>query len=203
MITCPWCGTSYPVFQSSCSRCGGPLQPPEAVDTAGDLPMEPPPVPRPISDSYALKLMTSDGGSIAGLVLLILGGVFVVVGAGLTLGIVTAIVGLPFLGLGLLLLAASAGVLSWRYQLCQKKVQVLKWGAVTQGRITSVSENPAVRVNHRHPWTIDYEYAVLNQAFTGQVSTFNSLTSRLQPGKRAYVLYLENEPAQSSLYPHP
>ncbi len=203
MITCPWCGTSYPAFQSSCSRCGGPLHPPEAVEAAGDQPLEPPAVPRPISDSYALKLMTSDGGSIAGLVLLILGGVFTIVGAGLTLGIVTAIVGLPFLGLGLLLLAASAVILTWRYRLFQKKVQVLKWGSAALGSITRVSENPTVRVNGRHPWSIDYEYSVFNQSYAGQVSTFNQLTSQLQPGKRAYVLFLENEPSESSLYPHP
>jgi hypothetical protein len=203
MVTCPWCGTSYSTFQSSCSRCGGPLHPPEGVDAAGDLPMEPPPVPRPISDSFALKLMTSDAWSIAGFVFLILGGVFTIVGGGLTLGIVTAIIGLSFIGLGLLFLAACAIVLSWRYQLCLKKVQVLKWGSATQGRITNVTENPAVRVNYQHPWSIEYQYSAFGQSYTGQVSTFNLPTSQLQPGKPATILFLENEPAQSALYPHP
>jgi hypothetical protein len=203
MVTCPWCGTSYAVFQPACSRCGGPIHPPEAIEAAGESPLAPPAAPRTISDSYAFKIMSSDGWSIAGLVFALLGGIFAVVGFGLTLGIITAIVGLPFFFLGLMFLAVSVGILIWRYQLSQKQVQVLKSGEPTLGCVTSLQENYAVQVAGRFPWAIGYQYKVNGKAYTGQVSTLSQPGSQLQAGRPVYVLYLRDNPAISSLYPHP
>lgn len=203
MVTCPWCGTSYMVFQSNCSQCGGPIHPPEVIEAAGGTPLAPPAAPRPISDSYAFKLMTSDGWSIAALVFLPLGIVFALVGFGLTVAIITAFVGLPFLLLGLLFLGAGGGVLIWRYRISQQQVQVLKWGEATLGCVSDVQENLSVEVNGRHPWTIAYQYQVNRQSYTGKVTTLNQLRNQLQPGRPVYVLYLRDKPVLSSLYPHP
>ena len=203
MVTCPWCGTSYAVFQPNCSQCGGPIHPPEVMEAAGEAPIAPPAAPRPISDSYAFKLMVSDGWSIASAVFVLLGGIFAVVGFGLTLGIITAIIGLPFFLLGLIFLAAGVGGLVWRYQGCQKQVQILKWGEAALGSVTDLQENGAVTVNGRHPWSIAYQYQANGQHYDGRVATLNWPTSRLQPGRQVYVLYMRDTPALSSLYPHP
>ncbi len=203
MVTCPWCGTSYAAFQSNCSRCGGPIQPPEVIQAAGESPLAPPAAPRPISDSYALKLMRSDGAAIAASVFLLLGIIFAPLGFALTLGIVTAFVGLPFLLLGLIFLAVSVAVLGWRYRLSQQQVQVLKWGEATLGEVTNVQENYSVEVNGRHPWSIDYGYEVNGQTYQGKVTTLKQPGSSLQPGRRVYVLYMGDNPTLSSLYPHP
>jgi hypothetical protein len=203
MVTCPWCGTSYAVFQSNCSKCGGPIHPPEIIEAARESPLAPPAAPRPITNSYALKLMTSDGWSIAGLVFLIMGIIFAPLGLALTLGIVTAFVGLPFLFLGVIFLAASVGILSWRYRLCKQQIQVLKWGEATLGNVTNLQENYSVEVNGRHPWSIDYQYRANGQTYTGQVTTLSQPGNRLQPGCQVYVLYMGDNPTLSSLYPHP
>lgn len=203
MVTCPWCGTSFAAFQSSCSRCGGPIQPPEVIQAAGESPLVLPAAPRPISDSYALKLMSSDGAAIASLVFLLLGIIFAPLGFALTLGIVTAFVGVPFLLLGLIFLAVSMAVLIWRYRLSQQQVQVLKWGEATLGEVTSLQENYSVEVNGRHPWSIGYQYEVNGQTHQGQVTTLSQPGNRLQPGRRVYVLYMRDNPTLSSLYPHP
>jgi hypothetical protein len=203
MVTCPWCGTSYAVFQSSCSRCGGPIQAPEVVEAAGEVPLAPSEAPRPISDSYALKLMGSDGWAIAGLVFLILGIVFTPLGLALTLPIVNAFVGLPFLILGLVFLMGGVGVLIWRYQVERQQVQILKWGEATLGRVTDLQENVSLEVNGRHPWNIDYQYEARGQTHTGRVTTLSRPGDRLQPGRRVYVLYMGGNPTLSSLYPHP
>src|SRR5438094_6909998 len=98
MVTCPWCGTNYQNFQSNCDRCGGPMGlPSETGAPAAGRPPAPPPAPRPVAPSYAWKLMFTDGMGIAGLVFLILGAVFAVIGLALTVIIITAFVGLPFL----------------------------------------------------------------------------------------------------------
>ena len=203
MVTCPWCGTSHPVFISNCSQCGGPIQPPEAIEAMGESPLVPPAAPRSISDSYVIKLMGSDGWSIAGLVFFILGIVFAPLGIALTLGIVTAFVGLPFLFLGLIFLGGSALVLIWRYRLSQQQVQVLKWGQATLGKVINLKENYAIEVNGKHPWSIDYQYEANGQTYTGQMTTLSDPGRQLQPGKQIYVLYMGDNPILSSLYPHP
>jgi len=206
MITCPWCGTSYSSFLSSCQRCGGPIPPPERAPSAERpefRPEAPPPPPRTISDSFLWKLLFSDGWAIASAVFVLLGGIFTITGLPLSFAIVTAFVGIPFLGFGLLFLAPGAVILYKRVEHFQTIVKVLREGQSVLGRITSVDMNPGVQVNGRNPWTIGYEYAVLGAAHEGRVTTLNEPGWQLQPGRAAYVLYLSDQPESSALYPHP
>ncbi len=217
MVTCPWCGTSYAAFQSNCSKCGGPLSQPvaepsparadaapvEAATTAEEDVLMPPPPPRPISDSYAWRIMLTDGWAVSSFVFGLLGGIFTLVGGALTLGIITAFVGLPFLAVGLAFLVGAAAVAAWRYQSAQRLVEVLKTGQATVGQIERVDENYSVRVNGRHPWTITYQFQALGRPYSGRVSTFNHPGPALQPGRKTCVLYLPAAPQHSGLFPHP
>jgi hypothetical protein len=205
MFTCPWCGTTYPIFQSSCSRCGGPLHAP-AADVhaeAAAAPATPPPPPRPISDQYAWKLMSSDGWAIAALVFLILGAVFAPLGLILSIAIVTLFIGIPFLGMGILFLAAGFALGSRRLQEARNAVEVLRNGTPSTGEITLVEQNPNVRINNRNPWTVRYRYTLGGREYTGQVSTLNLPGPSLQPGHPVCVLYLPQFPERGVLYPHP
>src|SRR5262245_6565639 len=137
MVTCPWCGTSYANFQSNCDRCGGPLNPPTdgAPAEAGAPSAAPPPAPRPVSDSYAWKLMATDAWGIVGLIFLLLGGIFTVVGAFLTIIVVTAFVGLPFLVLGLGFLLLGGVLASTSLRQARQTVAVLRVGEAVTGQI--------------------------------------------------------------------
>lgn len=204
MIICPWCGTHYIVFQSNCKNCGGPIPAPLPAASPDEVTLEPPPpAPREISDRYVFRLMTVDGGSIAGLVLLLLGLIFLLVGLGLTLGVVTAFVGIPFAFFGLANLVAAGVLLNWRYTLKSKIVEVLRDGQVAGGQITAVEQNFSVRINGHNPWIISYRFQIDGQNYTGQVSTLSSPDSYLQPGRQAYILYSPGSPDQNALYPHP
>ena len=208
MVTCPWCGTNYAAFQSNCDRCGGPLAIPDdasavpASPGAGSLPT-PPPAPRPVADSYAWRLMWSDGWGVAGFIFTLLGAIFTVVGLALTVAVVTAFVGLPFVVLGLAFLIPGIILLSARYQRAMRTVGVLRLGDATTGQITRVEQNLAVRVNNQHPWKIAYQFKVHDLPYEGQVSTLNTPSAALQPGQAARVLYLPQAPQYNSLYPHP
>jgi len=206
MVTCPWCGTNYQTFQSNCDRCGGPLALPAEASPASagaaDLPV-PPPAPRPVADSYAWKLVWSDGWGVLGFVLSILGVVFTLVGLGLTVVLITAFVGVPFVVLGLLLLIPGGILLSARYQRGLRTVSVLRAGEPATGQITRVEQNMAVRVNNQHPWKIAYQFRVRDLPYEGQVTTLNTPSAALQPGQAARVLYLAQAPQYNSLYPHP
>jgi hypothetical protein len=208
MIICPWCGTAYETFQSNCRRCGGPLVPPapEAAappEAAGPSPLVPPAPPRPISGGYAWRLLLTDGGFIAAFVVGLLGMIFTVVGGVLTIFIITAFVGIPFLILGLAFLAGGGGLFYWRYGEAQKAVRVLREGEAVLGQITGVEQNLNVRVNGRYPWAISYAFQAGGRDYAGRVSTLNPPGPRLQAGQSAYVLYLPSAPDANGLYPHP
>jgi hypothetical protein len=206
MVICPWCGTNYLTFQSTCDKCGGPLQlaDQETVSPDSDEILQTPPSPpRPISDRYVWRLLFNDGWWIAILVFGIVGFVFSLVGAGLTLGVITAFVGLPFLILGIGLLIAGGWVGVWRYQIAQKVVNVLRVGEATRGQITETRQDYSVTVNGRSPWVIRYQFQVNGQNVEGKVTTFNPLGQNLQAGKAVSVLYLPADPKWSSIYPHP
>ena len=205
MITCRYCGTSYTTFQPTCQKCGGALELPDAqaVERTGESIAPPPPAPRQVPGNYAWRILGSDGWAITGGVFLLVGAIFGVVGIGLTLGIITAFVGLPFAGLGVLMLAGGAGLVTWRFQKAQKTVQVLKEGEAVLGEMVDVRQNLHVRVNGRHPWTAVYRYVVDGRPYEGKVVTLVRPDPRLQAGEGVYVLYQPGEPGLSTIYPHP
>jgi hypothetical protein len=121
----------------------------------------------------------------------------------LTLGIITAFVGIPFAVLGLVFLAVGAVLTVARYKEAQKSVEVLRTGQAVEGQISQVEQNFQVRVNMRNPWVIWYQFHLGGQSYEGHVSTFNTPGPSLQPGQPAYVLYLPQSPERNVLYPHP
>ena len=207
MIICPWCGTNYLSFQSNCKNCGGPIpafkeeMPPSSVST--DHFNAPTPAPRPISNKYIWRLISSNGWAIAIFVLGVLGIVFTSVGIGLTLGIITAFVGIPFLMIGIVFLGFAIGGLAWRYGQAQKIVNVLRFGEAISGQVVEVQENYSVQVNGRHPWAIGYRFRVDGKDYQGDVTTLNPVGQDFQAGKVVWILYLPEDPKWNSIYPHP
>jgi hypothetical protein len=163
----------------------------------------PPPAPRAISEKYVWRLLFTDGWAVSALVFGLLGLIFSTVGAGLTIGIITAFVGIPFLLIGITFLAAAAGVLVWRYGEKQKVVNVLRLGEATRGHIIEAQENYSVKVNGQHPWVIRYQFQVNGQDHEGSVTTLNPAGQEYQAGKTVCILYLPAAPQWNSIYPHP
>ena len=205
MVICPWCGTNYPVFQSNCSRCGGQI-PASSFRSIPQVEAEvvlPEPPPRAISTDYRWKIMLADAWSLVAFVFGLIGVIFLLVGGGLTFGVVTAFVGLPLLGLGLLSLSGSGVVFYKRYQEALKVVQILTHGEAALGLISQVETNYSVMVNGRNPLKIVYQYQVGGRDYQGNISTLNALNLPYQAGQKMCVLYLPGAPDYSSLYPHP
>lgn len=204
-ITCPWCGTNYTEFQSNCKNCGGVLPAPSevAADTARRRLVMPPSPPREIASGFAWRWLLTDGWTIASFVFVILGGSFSLTGVGLIAGIITAIVGIPFLFLGLAFLGGGVGVFYWRYQQAQAALNVLRYGVATRGEITELDQNYSVRINGRNPWAIGYKFTVDGKEYEGKVTTLNNPGLHLAPGSPTAVLYLPDAPQYNGIYPHP
>jgi hypothetical protein len=103
----------------------------------------------------------------------------------------------------MLFLTGGGAALYYSYQKAQKTIQVLREGEAVEGQIVNLEQNYNVRINTRHPWIISYRFSANGQAYQGRVSTLNTPTEALQPGKTVCVLYLQNAPEHNALYPHP
>ncbi len=201
MITCPWCGTSYTTFRSNCKNCGGPLPPPtdqEAVPPPVPNLLPPPPAPRAFKGSFVWKKLSADGWAIAALVFLLVGGSFTASGFPLIFVFFPMVL---FTFIGLAFLGAGAPILIWRYQKAQQALQVLRTGQATLGNIVGVSQNYNVTINGRNPWTIYYTFQVGGRTYEGETTTLRPVGFTHQPGQSTYVLYLETDPLQNTIYP--
>ncbi len=163
----------------------------------------PPPPPREISDRYLWRLLLSDAWAQAALVFTLLGAIFTFTGIPLTIGIITAFVGIPFVGMGVLFLAAGIGIGVWRYKQSQQIVDVLKIGEAKVGKVLELNEMSNVEVNGHHPWTLRYQFEANGQAYESQLTTLNTPGDNLQPGSRVCVLYLPQAPDKNTIYPRP
>ena len=128
----------------------------------------------------------------------LLGFIFISVGLPLLFVFLT---GIPFALLGLVFLGTGIPILIWRYREAQRTLEVLRMGRATQGTITDVTQNYAVTVNNRHPWTVHYAFEVGGQRYEGKTTTLRPIGFTHRPGQTVYVLYLERNPERSTIYP--
>jgi hypothetical protein len=203
MITCPWCGTDYTSFQPTCRQCGGtlPLAPESAPGTEGSTLRVPPSPPRQVPRNYIGRILSTNAIAIVAGILILLGAIFLPVGLGLILPI--AAVGVPFAILGLAFLGVGVPLMVWRYRQAKEMAEVLRTGLSVLGEIVSVSQNYAIQVNGRFPWSIVYRFRVAGREFEGKVSTLSAPTLGQQAGRPVYVLYDRDDPARNTIYPHP
>ena len=204
-ITCPWCGTSYTEFQSTCDQCGGslPLPAQDAPEPVTAQPVAPPPPPRQVPRRTVWRILLADAWMISSLIFLLLGAIFFPLGVALTIAVVTAFVGVPFAVIGLLFLVAAVPILVWRYKVASQTVEVLQHGRATLGEVVTVLQNYQVRINGRHPWTVIYRYDAGGQEFRGKVTTLSQPDLSQQAGQPVYVLQIPHDPGQSTIYPNP
>ena len=205
MITCPWCGTHYKAFQSTCRQCGGtlPLPRDETAGTAGSGLQVPPPPPRQVPRNYIQRILLTDPVATVAGILTLIGTIFLAVGLGLIVPAATAVIGLVFTLLALCFLAVSVPLLAWRHGRAKELADILREGTPALGKIVSVYQNYHVRVNGRFPWSIVYRFGAAGQEFEGRVSTLSMPDLSQQAGKPAYVLYARENPAKNTIYPHP
>lgn len=202
-VTCPWCGTGYTAHRANCKNCGGPLPLPldVASGSSDENVPEPPPAPRDFRRSYVWRKLLADVWAIVGAVFSLLGVIFAITGTVLTATLVALFIGLPFAGLGAALLALGLALLIWRYQQAKRTLDALRMGEAILGTIVDARENHHINVNNRHPWTITYRFLVLGQELEGKTTTLRTPGHQQRAGQAVYVLYLEDDPAQNTIYP--
>lgn len=205
MMTCPYCGTNYLEFQANCNNCGGSLPLPAELprqDVEAKIAV-PPPAPRDLPDHYIWRVLASDGWAVAGGVFILVGGIFTVVGIVLTAVIITIFVGIPFAFTGLAMLGTGLGLATWRYKETRLVEEILMNGEPVLGKITEVNQNYYIRVNGRHPWTIQYQFTLDGGVYVGKTATLGLPDVGHRPGTDVYILYQPGDPQRNCIYPHP
>lgn len=189
MITCGWCGTKYINFQTNCKNCGGLLPVPPGMD-AGPPPPE---APRRLPKGFERKVLWT------GNVFAIIGAIFLLVG----LPLVVAMFFVHPLAPLIPAVHATLGFLLFRHGRGkgQRTLNAFKNGRAVQGRITEIRKDTTTTVNNRHPWLIEYQFAVDNQAIDGSITTWDSTAQDRRRGQPIWILYVESDPEQNTIYP--
>ena len=210
MITCPRCGTQYQEFQFNCENCGEslPLPPddgpePEEMPAVSDVPLTPPLPPRQIPKKVMVRMLFNDPVAIIAGIFFLIGSVFFLVATMLLTPIIKLPASLPFTGLDIIFLIVGGIVFFWRYKMARQTVDILQNGQAAMGEITNLAQNYHVRVNNRHPWVIQYQFKVLGQSYQGKLSTLGQPDLSEGPGTPIYVLYKQDDPQKSTIYPSP
>jgi hypothetical protein len=159
-----------------------------------ELGPEPPPAPRDLPRGFEARQMWFGNplalvGAIFLFVGLILFVVFVLV---LT---VAALFPLLFVILGWVLLRAG------RKQ-SQRVLNAFRMGRAVKGSISEVHIDSTMQVNGRHPWRIHYTFPTVDgQRYEGHAVTFDSTAPNRQPGQPVWVLVVDDQPDQNTIYP--
>ena len=191
MFTCGWCGVHYSEWQSQCSSCGGDLPP------AGDeLGPPPPPTPRVLPRGYRVRQVWSANFNV------IFGSVFFIAGTALTVLFATVkswVVIFPALfalgGLSALIRGLSQA---------RRTLRSFRSGEVAEGVFSSIAKDPmyAGQNSGGAPWIVKYTFNTGSQKCEGTFSTIEDSTQALiKAGKPVWVLYVKEDPSQSTIYP--
>ena len=205
MIPCPWCGTHHDSFQSTCSQCGGtlPRPPDETAGAEGSDLRVPPAPPRQVPRRYVRRILSTDAVAIVAGIFCLLGATFLAVGLGVIFPAVIAVVGLVFTILGLCFLGVGLPLMAWRHGRAKGMADILREGTAVLGEIVGVYQSYHIQVNGCFPWSVVYRFRAEGQEMEGKVSTLSEPDLSHQAGEPVSVLYERDNPARSTIYPHP
>lgn len=189
MITCGWCGKHYSSWKNQCDACGGPMPPPPGME----LGPQPPPAPRALPKGFAFRQRFSQN------IATILGGVLFVIGTPMTLGVLAQ---RPWAAAFPALLMVG-GFFSLRHGLksAESVLRAFREGVAVEGKIASVMIDTSQSINEKHPWKLTYHFVADGFENEGVLVSWDSTINNRARGQPLWVLYVEDDPSQNTVYP--
>ncbi len=189
MTTCGWCGTNSLNWTSQCHACGGRMPVPAGMELG-----EPPPtVPRSLPRGFEFRQKWSHN------VVALVGGIFFLIGTLLFLVFIFVLpVGalLPFL-----FMIGGAFMMRIGRKKANGVLNAFRHGVAVQGSVSSVHLDTSQTINGRHPWVLTYLFPVGSEMVEGSITSFSSAIETRAKGQPLWVLYLQDDPAHSTVYP--
>jgi len=174
---------------------------PPAADGLALLWTDPPPVPRPVSFG---RIRKSKPGASFGL---LFGSIFGGIGGGLglTFFVLGLVVGLwLFVLIGGLFTLIFGGIGGTFFVLGVRSVakarRLWQHGAVARGELLATGLDTSLRVNGRHPVSLEYAYTVDGRRHSGSERSWQRHLLQAPPGAPLAVLYDPQHPADSLPY---
>lgn len=83
----------------------------------------------------------------------------------------------------------------------RREIRAFTHGVVARGQVVRSGEDRSYEYNGKHPWTVDWEFEVEGERYTGSLSNMNhALLSHLATGTKVTVLHLRGAPKVNTLY---
>ena len=155
---------------------------------------EPPPaVPRPLPKGFEFRQKWSNN------VVALVGGIFCAIGTLLFLVMICVLpVGAP---LPFLFMVGGAFMMRAGRKQANGVLNAFREGVAVEGNVSGVQLDMSQTINGRHPWIMTYLFPVGGELVEGSVTTFSSAVETRSKGQPLWVLYLQDDPEQSTIYP--
>lgn len=176
IVKCPWCETQIadPTF-SNCPNCGGTI-----ALSEGDNPgPTPPSAPRILPPKFVKKTKYTNN-------------VYTIIGIVFTIPFFWTVV-FPIIG-----------IILWKKGIKNANAELnpLMNGNSTHGTIVDVSENRSIQINGRSPFVVSFTFNANGQTMNGSMGNLFDASSKLKkPGDKIWVVYMLDDPEQSSIWP--
>jgi hypothetical protein len=145
-----------------------------------------------------MREFMSTATGIVGLILSILGAVFLTVGAALTAALWPFPIGIVFLVVGSVIATPGFVLVSLRLAAMRRRESLLRNGLESRGVIIGLAQNMGVRVNGQSPWGVRYRYEVDGQEHEGRESMMD-LPDGYRQGATVAIVYDPNRAELSAL----
>lgn len=166
-----------------------------------ELPSPPPYPPRRVAFVNLFAQLWADVWFVVSVILTIVSVVFIFAGLMIFLTLPVPTAAVPFLFFEVFLLLIAGPVVIWRVRRASRKMRVFRDGRAQIGEVLDVVENRSVRVNGRHPWKVRYFFESFGKEYEGEYGSLNPVVGELKEGQEVYILYLQDQPEENTLWP--
>lgn len=80
-------------------------------------------------------------------------------------------------------------------------LNAFRYGVAAEGKVDSLQLDTTQSINQKHPWVMTYHFPVGGSLVEGKLTSYNSTLGKRSVGQPLWVLYLESDPTQSTIYP--
>jgi len=174
-VDCGWCSASNRRdLTDTCRQCGGPL-PSLPGGNPGPRPPDP---PRQLPPGYPMRVQLWKN-------------VFVLLGVVFVCCFFWAII-FPIIGAFLWIKGARDA---------RNKLDALRDGVATRGRIASIQVDTTQHINRRHPWRIDYEYDTYDGPAMGACTAWDPSSVQRRIGDVLWVVFVPGRSEATAIWP--
>lgn len=189
MITCGWCNTHYQTWRSKCDACGGPMPPPPGQE----LGPPPPEVPRALPSGYAFRTRFFNLSVLLGIGFSGFSGLFLIQVLKNGQWLLALLPGFFLLG--------GLSCLRYGWSRASGILRAFRRGIAVPGKVASVCLDTTQSVNQKHPWKLTYHFTLDGRLYEGVITSFDSTLAQRAAGQPLWVLYVEKDPTQNTIYP--